>query len=184
MALQPLDRPAGSTQVLRFSGALLTDAANLATYPKDNGEVPAASPPNVPVGVRFLLADATALANTARKLPNYVFDDGQPAAVSPSAPFSQVIANVTNASDQLITNRTWAENTYITVEPKDAASAALLTGIDLGGVQVCLDGTASGLGLNSGLPVVIIPMIFTVLPTPQAPCNVDILIEVRHTASR
>lgn len=170
--------------MLRFSGAIITDTAALAAYPKDNGEVPAASPLNVPVGVRFLLADATAPTNTARKLPSFVFDDSVPAAVSPSAPFSQVIANVTNASDELITNRTWAENTYITVEPKDAASAALLTGIDLGGVQVCLDTLTSGLGLNTGLPVVIIPMIFTALPTGQAPCNVDILIEVRHTASR
>lgn len=188
MALQPT-RPIGSTQVLVFDGAIITDAAALAVYPKDNGEVPAGSPLNVPVGVRFALGDVSVPATPTQTLPGFVFDDGQLAAISPHAPTTGAIANVLNATDQDITLRTWAANTYITVEPKDAASAAILTGIDLGGVRVILDNApgaaaTTGLGLGTGLPVVVIPMILTALPTAQAPLNVTIIIEVRHTASR
>jgi hypothetical protein len=193
MALQPLDRPAGSTQVLRFSGLIRLSGAvgagpafTTATYPpKSNGEAPSDIAANTPTGVRFLLADATAPTNAARKLPSFVFDDSVPAAVSPTATFSQVIANVTNASDQLITTRTWAENTYITVEPKDSATAAALVGVDVGGAQFCLDvGASSGLGLNTGLPVLILPIISANAAAQWVNLNVDILIEVRHTASR
>lgn len=191
MALQPT-RPVGSTQVLVFSGAVITDAAALAVYPKNNGEVPAASPLNVPVGVRFAFGNVSVPASPTSTLPGFVFDDAQLAAASPHDPTFAAVANILNATDANISARTFADNTYVTVEPNDAASAAILTGIDLAGVQVILDsapgsvGAAAetGLGQGTGLPVLVIPMILTALPTVQAPLNVTIIVEVRHTASR
>ena len=184
MALQPFRAP-GSTQVLRFTGPITLGAAALATYPKANGEAPAGIAANVPSGVRFLLADATAPTDRTRTLPDFVYDDTQPAAVSPRPPVSLAIPNITNASDLLITNRTWCRNTYITIEPRTAATAAALVGVDTGSAQFCLDvGASSGLGLNTGLPVLILPIISANAAGQWVDLDVDISIEVRHTASR
>lgn len=185
MALQPSPRPAGSTQVLRFTG-LITLGDPLATYPKENGEVTSGVAANTPVGVRFLLADATDPTNPTTTLPDFVYDDSQPAGAAPHAEFSQAIANVTTATDRLITNRTWCQNTYVTVEPRTAAAAAALVAIDQASAQFAIDGTNSGLGGTTGLPVLILPMIFANISDAQnwVDVDVDVLVEIRHTPSR
>ncbi len=184
MALQPSPRPAGSTQVLRFTG-LITLGNALAVYPKDNGEVTSGVALNTPVGVRFLLADATDPTDTTTTLPDFVYDDSQPAGAAPHAATSSAIANVTNAADALITNRTWCQNTYITVEPRTAAAAAALVAIDEANAQFAIDTLTSGLGLNTGLPVLILPMIFANASNENwVDVDVDIHIEIRHTPSR
>ena len=186
MALQPT-RPIGSTQVLTFSGAIITGVP-FAQFspPKPNATVASdfVPAPGTYTGVRFLMGDVSVPATPTQTLPGYVFDDSQLAAVSPHAPVVTAATPITQAGELDITARTWAGNTYITVEPADAASAAILTGVDLSGVQVVIDTATSGLGLDTGLPVIVIPMELTALPTINAPLNVNIIIEVRHTASR
>jgi hypothetical protein len=185
MALQP-KRPVGSTQVLRFSGAIKLGAFTTAAYPKANGEAPSNIAANTPTGVRFLLADSSNVQDTTARLPADVFDDTQPAGSAPHAPTSQVIPNVTNASDELITDRTWCQNTYVTIEPRNAATAAALLAVDLSNVQFCLDsGASSGLGLNTGLPVLILSITSANAGGPQwVDLSVDVFVEVRHSASR
>lgn len=192
MALQPSARPAGSSQVLRFSGQITIAPAagnpgafTTAQYPKANGEAPNDIAANTPTGVRFLLADATDPTDMTTRLPSTCFDDSQPAGAAPHATTSNAIANITNASDQLITNRTWCQNTYVTVQPRTSAAAAALVGVDLASVQFCLDsGASSGLGLNTGLPVLILPIISANAAGQWASIDVDILVEVRHSVSR
>jgi hypothetical protein len=191
MALQPSARPAGSTQVLRFSGNITVAPAapggfTTAQYPKTNGTAPNDIGANTPTGVRFLLADAAAPTDPKTTLPNFVYDDSVPAAVSPLAPVTGVtVANVVNPTDQLITGRTWCENTYVTIEPRDAATAAALVAVDLSATRFCLDvGADSGLGLNTGKPVLILVLTSANAAAQWVNLNVDILVEVRHTASR
>lgn len=188
MALQP-KRPAGSTQVLRYTGFITLGGFTIAGpsgYPKVSGEAPSDIAANTPTGIRFLLADSTDPADPTTRLPSFVYDDGQPAGASPHAPTSTVIPNITTATDQLITDRTWCQNTYVTIEPRDAASAAALVGVDLSNVQVALDvGANSGLGTNTGLPVLILPIISANAAGAwgNGP-NVDVLVEVKHSVSR
>jgi hypothetical protein len=177
MAIQPSDRPAGSAHQLRFTGSLAEGVA-LATFPKTNATFPSGVADGSTVGARFLLADATALTNTEKKFPSNVYDDSQPAAASPHAPVAtSLVAGVTNAGESDISLRTWAQNLRIVVNSK---AANILT-VDLSGVKVVLDGATSGLGLSSGLPVVIIPMTLTDNQTASA---IDFVFEVPATGSR
>ncbi|MGL4255616.1 MAG: hypothetical protein ACRCSL_04725 [Microbacterium sp.] len=170
--------------MLRFRGALTLGADPFGTYPMANAEVPSDVAANVAIGVRFLLADATAPTDVSRRLTNGVFDDSQPAGASPHAPQSVVVANVTTATDQVITSRTWAQNTYVTIQPQTAADAALLVGVEASDAQIVLDGVDSGLGTNTGLPVLILPLVFSAGAQQFAPVNIDMLVEVRHSAVR
>ena len=185
MALQPT-RPIGSTQVLTFSGAITTGVPfALFSPPKPNATI--ATDAVVPgfTGVRFLLGDVSVPATPTQTLPGFVFDDSQLAGVSPHDPVATAaVGTITLANEEDITARTWCENTYITIEPNDAASALILTGVDLNGAQFVIDTLTSGLGTNTGLPVLILPCQISALPTIQAPLNVTVIVEVRHTASR
>lgn len=176
MAIQPSDRPAGSSHVLRFTGSI-TEGVILATFPKANGTFPDVAN-GATGGVRFLLADATALTNVEKRFPGVVYDDEQPASSSPHAAVTTAtVAGVTQAGEQDISLRTWAQNLQIRVLSR---VANILT-IDLANVQVVLDTLTSGLGLNSGLPVVIIPMTFTDNAVASA---IDIVFEIPTTSSR
>ena len=98
-----------------------------------------------------------------------------------------VVANVTTATDANVTSRTWVHNLYVTVIPQTADDAAWLTGVDSENAFIVLDGVDSGLGLNTGLPVLILPMTFTFSNWPYGQNtgpDVDICIEVRQTSSR
>ena len=182
MALQPSARPAGSSQVLRFSGLITLGSFASTAYPKANGELPSNAAANTLIGVRFLLADATDPTDTTTTLPTDAYDDNDPAAAAPHSP--TLGCTYLNGTDLNISDRTWCQNTYVTVVPRTVAAAALLGAVDTAGVEVVLDsGASSGLGLNTGLPVIVIPMAFTTVS--QFPgCDVDILVEVRHSASR
>lgn len=184
MALQPT-RPIGSTQVLTFSGSITTGVAFL-NFPKPNATIAtdATLAPGF-TGIRFLLGDVSVPATPTQTLPGFVFDDSQLAGVSPHDPVATAaVGTITLANEEDITARTWCENTYITIEPNDAASALILTGVDLNGAQFVIDTLTSGLGTNTGLPVLILPCELSALPTIQAPLNVTVIVEVRHTASR
>jgi len=184
MALQPF-RPAGSTQVLRFRGKLELSADNFGTYPIANGEVPANVVSGVAMGVRFLLADATDPLDPTTTLPQFVYDDGQPAGTAPRTPGYGAIANVTTATDANVSNRTWVHNLYVTIRPLTPNDAAWFTAVEDENAFIVLDGVDSGLGTNTGLPVLILPMVFNFTQwNYQEGPDVDLLIEVRQTSSR
>lgn len=185
MALQPQVRPDGSNLVLQFRGALTLSAQPFGSYSNlQNAEVPSSVAANTAIGVRFLLANASTPTNASSRLLDAVFDDAQPAGVSPHAAQTLVVPNVTTATDRVITSRTWVQNTYIRIQPQNAAAAALLVGVDDANAQMVLDLTDSGLGRNTGLPVLILPLIFSTGAVGFAPVNIDMLVEVRHSAVR
>jgi len=188
--LQPSPRPDGSSQVLRFIGALNAGAA-LATYPKVNGtvssdEIAGQGGTHFRVA-RFLLADTTNLLDLKRQLPDVVFDDSQPAGASPHVPTTSGVpaslADILNANDLDITQRTWCQNTYVTVVPLDSASAATILAVNPTATRVCLDdGASSGLGTSTGYPVMCLAIDLGALPT--FPVNLLVQIEVRQSAVR
>jgi hypothetical protein len=184
MALQPSDRPASSTQVIRFTGGVQQGVAQ-AVYPKANCEysldVPPLAPPDT-YCLRLLLADATDLADQLRRFPEFVFDDTQPAGASPHAP-TFFATPMLNATDANISQRAWFKNTYVTIQPLDTFSKGLLALVPPTLTEVCLDGVNSGLGTNTGLPVICIALDIPNVPEEGA-INLDILIEIRHSASR
>lgn len=185
MALQPTDRPASSVQVLRFTGTVTAGEA-LATFPKTNGTFTTGGAVGDARGVRFLFADATALTNTAKKFALHVYDDEQPSGAAPHAPVAAGgTALIVNAGESIIghgtqtaTDRSWCQNTHVTVK----SLAANLGSVDTEGALIVLDTLTSGLGLNSGLPVLILPV--TLLGNAVASFDVDLLIEIRWSAHR
>lgn len=178
MALQPQDRPAGSEQVLRFVGTILPDVA-LEVFPKANGSMTTGGAVGSTRGIRFLFADATNLANQLRRFPELVYDDSQPGGASPHAPVATtLVAQVVNANEQSVALRTWAQNTDVDIK----GLSANLGGIDTENCFVVLDTLTSGLGTNTGLPVLIVPISLT--GQAVASVNVDVRIEIRWTAHR
>jgi hypothetical protein len=195
MSMQPLDRPVDSAQILRYRGPV-TIGGPSGTYPKNNAEIPSDSLFGpvvnvVPAGqfrawVRFLLGDATAPTNPLKRLPAYVFDDSNLAGVSPHKPVASVISVTPgiNASDLSIAARTWAPNLHIAVQALDAK----VISVDTGDACVLLDsGPTSGLGRNTGLPVIALGFNVlaggTEIPTLQA-FDIDITFEVRWAPHR
>lgn len=186
MALQPADRPAGSNQVLRFRGTVAAGEA-LATFPKTNGTFTTGGAVGDVRGVRFLLADATDLTNQARQFQDAVYDDGQPASASPHAPIANggLVPLVINVGELVVgygttpeLGPTWVQNTRVIVKGLSANIGSL----DTEGSFVVLDTLTSGLGLNSGLPVIILPV--TLLGSAVASFDVDVLVEIRQSATR
>jgi len=196
MALQPLDRPQGSSHILRFNGVVAAFGALLTDYPKKNGTFAVeriVGSPNLVVA-RFLLGDVsappTSLENTERVLPfGSAYDASTPAgAQAAPAVLSGAVAsagNILNGTDQDITQRTWCDNTYVTIQATDPTTAAALLSINPLQTRVCLDnGAASGLGLSTGFPVVCIAMDLGAPQVPIAALSLDVLIEVRDSRTR
>jgi hypothetical protein len=136
------------------------------------------------VGVRFLLGDPLALTDLSKKFGSQVYDDSQPydgTAPHPPIVVPATIPGIVAAGEIDITNMTWARNTYIHVQSLDSATLANISDVSLTGAFFLRDTATSGLGLNSQLPVLVLPMTFT---TPGAPMRVRIVIEIRHTLPR
>jgi hypothetical protein len=225
MSLSPLDRPAGSSQVLRYRGRVswfipgdVPTLVPLATFPKPNGIFPSNAPivpvgPGVPAAffvayARFLLADPgaasppldpVALANPLRRLPSVVYDDSQPAGASPHSSIPSLNTPGINNGELILNPLTWAQNLEVHSSDVDenvlqadvgmAVAAGAATPDGSTGAFVLLDGTASGLGLNTGLPVVMVPFkVLADVSNPQVPALrtffVDITFEIRHTPHR
>lgn len=191
MAIQPQARvPSAVNQTLRFVGTIVKDTAALAAYPKANGTLPSDAVSTETWGARFLLADATDPTDTTTTLPYYVYDDSTPAAVAPHAATTGAVAKMLTATDQIIgapnaagTNRSWCNNVEIKVY--EASLGALTTAVTVvpGDAYIVLDTLTSGLGLNTGLPVLVLPITTTFTSTGP---NIDVYIEItiRPTASR
>lgn len=209
-SLSPLDRPDGSTQVLRYRGVVITAPAQASgVYPKTNASIPTDS---AIVGqefiawVRFALfdpgfasppADPAAVANPLRKYPEFVFDDSQLAGTAPHPAVPSVLSPTAgiNASDLSLHGKTWAQNIdikYVQIDPNvHIADVGLYAdGVDSNAARVLLDtatvgGVGSGLGLGTGLPVVAIRFVVaTNGQTQTQPFSVDITFEIRHTEIR
>jgi len=179
MAIQPIDRPAGTAHVLRFTGNI-AETANTAigAFPKPNGEYPSGPIDGAVVGVRFLLASTVDGTDMAKRFPSHVYDDAQPAAASPHAAVASTpVAGVVGAVDMSIALRTWAQSLKVRVLSK---AVNILT-VDVGAIHVILDTATGGLGTNSGLPVVVVPMTFT---DNQLASAIDITFEIPASGSR
>jgi len=195
MPLSHLPRPVGSTQVLVFAGKL-TAGGPLATYPIADGTFSSdkITFSNIVVA-RLLLSAPLDPGNPLFTLPDFVFDNTQPAA---SAPLPAVLhgaaangTNVLNASDLDVSDRAWAQNAYVTVEVIDIVTAALVFALPASPYKFCLDvgaaagvNAASGLGTDTGLPVLVMAIDIGAPQVPITQLGVRITLEIRHTASR
>jgi len=186
MAIQPSTRASGSSLILHYRGTLVLGANNFGDFspPIANGVVPADVADGVVIGVRFLLADATDPTDPTTLLPSFAFDDTQPAGASPHAPVFNAVAGITTATDQIISSRTWAQNTHVVIQPQTAAAAASLVAVETDKAQIVLDLVDSGLGGNTGLPVLILPMVFAFANAAFVPAAIEMVVEIRHTYVR
>lgn len=197
MALFPLNRPAESTQVLRYRGAITVGEAT-AVYPKTDATFPSDS--TIDAGttfftawVRFALFDPSDLTDTQTLLPLNVYDDNQPADDAPHAAVACAVSATLgiNATDLSLNTRTWAQNLQIRYTQIDEnvllADAAVSVDNDpANGAMVLLDNaTTSGLGDGQGLPVVAVKFVVaTTQGGARQDFNVDITFEVRHSNHR
>lgn len=191
MAIQPQARvPSSSSQTLRFTGMVVKDTAALAVYPKANGTLPSDAATTETWGARFLLADATDPTDISTTLPAHVYDDTTPAAASPHAPTTGAVSKLLTATDLIIgapgaiaTNRAWCNN--VDIEIKSIQLGALTTGAQIlpDRAYIVLDTLTSGLGLNTGLPVLVLP-INTVFTSTGPNVAIDITVTIVHSASR
>ena len=200
----PLPRPAGSSQVLRYRGTVTVGGNVTATYPIGNMEAPldAPSPGSglITACVRFALFNPNDIANyPASLVPGYQtalplsdYDDNQPASAAPHTPVAcTAVAGCVNATDLSLNKFTWAQNVAIRFNNIDPAhvfacdSAISQDGNIANGALAVVDGTNSGLGTNTGLPVMIVS--FTTADNGDggsAPFNIDIEFEIRHSRRR
>jgi len=172
-----VQRPPGSEHIMVIDADLVTTAA---TFPRANASYQALAGE---VGVRFLLGDPLLLSDPLKKYDVMVYDDGQPYDSAPHLPVvvPVTIPGIVAAGELEITDRTWARNTYIHVQSLDSTTLANISDVNLTGAFFLLDTLTSGLGLNTLLPVLVLPMTFT---TPGDPMRVRIVIEIRHTLPR
>ncbi len=196
MSLDPLVRPASSTQVLRYRGTVDLGQFASTAYPQVAGETPTdaqISGLNFIAVVRFPFFKPGALINTQKRLPENVFDDGQPAAEAPHDPVAAVAsvgpATGINATDLTLNRRTWAQNLEIRYTQIDAnvvlCDAAVSIDNDLAnGALVLLDTDDSGLGTDTGLPVIAVKFVVTADDGALRPFDIDIEFEVRHSNHR
>ncbi len=198
MSLAPLDRPAGSTQTLRYRGTMIQGGA-AASYPKGAGEYPSNSAVSLgyfTAWVRFPLADVTGTAvdlnNTQKRLAAFVYDDGQLAEDVPSS-LVACTASATpgiNTSDLSMNRFTWAQNLRIHYSQIDTNVVLCDSGVSVdnnpaNGAVVLLDsGASSGLGDGTGLPVIAVRFVVAANDGALQDFDVDIAFEVRHTAIR
>lgn len=164
MAIQPSNRPAGSSHVLRFLGRLVEQTA--AGVQVVNGEVPQGAVANVRTIVKFALADMTALTNLQRRLPPSAYDDTTPAGSSPHVntgsygpsiplpPLSGVPAGKTYAQNIRVRAQ---EISATAANPNIAQIEELFPFVQLDGAP----GSGQGLEQNTGIPVLCLFIHFT-----------------------
>jgi len=186
MPTQPT-RPAGSSLSLRYSGAFASGQA-LATFPKTQSTY---SSNTTTIGgivyneIRLLMSDNTSaltLGESPSTLPNYAFDDEQPSALAPHAATNGLGLTVDglNVGEKDISLRTWCQNMRVTVVPQDPTTTTAVTAFASALTKVVLDTASSGLGTNTGLPVVV--LFFTL--TGPGTLNLDIRLDIRASGAR
>lgn len=144
--------------------------------------------------------DAAALANQRRRFPQYLYgDDAQFAAASPHKPIPALNTAGVNDGELILNQCTWAQNIQVRSSNVDLNVIATDLGMatqetqpvgaipDSHGVILVRDTLTGGLGLDTGLPVLVVP--FCVLATTEQtpalqPFSVDLTIEIPHSSSR
>lgn len=185
--LSVLPRPVGSALFLRFVGTILPGAA-LAAYPKANGTFSSDAIAATTVYVaRVLMADPLDLTNPMTQLPLIAFDNTQPAGSAPVVPtasgaLAPTLADILNGTDLDMSDQAWAQNVHITVEPTDHATGLVPLVWNAAQAKFCVDAPNSGLGGNTGFPVLCLALDLGAQP-PQS-VSVLITVEVRHSVSR
>lgn len=232
----PLDRPEGSSHVLRYRGTVAPAALGgeiptpvpLATFPKPNASFPSDTPVVTPLVVvpappnpiallpyfvayaRFLLADPgpipgvldpVALANYRRRFLESVYDDSDPAGISPHGVIPALNDPGLNNGELILNAFTWAQNIQVRSSQIDlnviAQDIGMKTGVTAAtgqgstGVTVVRDTLTSGLGLNTGLPVIVVPFVVLAQSNGQPQptfllqsFGVDLTIEIPHSIGR
>lgn len=187
--MQPSNRPAGSSHILRYTGTFQVGVAN-AVFPK-TGNAQVSSDQVAGAGnaqsIRLLLADSTDITDLQKTFPDFVYDDGVPAGSSPHAPVVVPAATeLLNKNELDISLRTWCQNTYVTVTPISSPVSPVTSpgffNVAADVQAVVLDAPNSGLGGNTGLPVLVIGLRATA-PIAQS-IDLDIVVEIRQSASR
>lgn len=189
MAIQPTTRLAGSSHLIRFQGVLVAGA----TPQTLNATVPATAAPtaNVPLEIKFALADLTALTDQTKRLPGTIFDDGQPAAASPHA--NTTIGGPSAGGGNVPAGKTWEQNVRVRAQELTASTAApLIARIDVLTPTATIDTTTTGLSGNTGVPVIGISFAFTAagvaaIGTAGAPgvgVSIVVEIEIPHSPAR
>lgn len=177
-------RPAGSSHKLFFQGAFASGEA-LATFPKTQATY---SSNTTTIGgvayreIRLLLTDSTSVGSTASTLPSAAYDDENPAGAAPHSPTLGIglTTDGLNVGESDISLRTWAQNLGVSVVSQDPTTATAVTAFASTMTKVVLDTLTSGLGLNTGLPVVV--LFFTM--TGPATLNLDIRLSVQASDAR
>jgi hypothetical protein len=183
---QPI-RPAGSSHKLYFQGAFASGQA-LATFPKTQATY---SSDTTTIGgvvyreIRLLMADNTSpatLASPIAQLPGSAYDDESPASAAPHSPTLGIglTTDGLNVGESDISLRTWCQNLAVTVVAQDPTTATAVTAFASLLTRVVLDTATSGLGTNTGLPVVV--LLFTM--TGPATLNLDIRLTVQASDTR
>lgn len=189
--LIPLNRPSGSSLRLRYRGTIVAGEAT-AVYPKTNATYASDAPivgSNFLTGVRFALFNPSDLADTAKRLDGYVYDDEQPAGAAPHGTVL-VTAGGAPGTDKSMNAQTWAQNVqihYNKIDPNVViADAAVSVDNDiLNGAQLVLDsGVSSGLGTNTGLPVVAILFTVALNDGARQSFDVDLTFEITQSSTR
>lgn len=184
--------------MLRYRG-LVTEGSNANVYPQD----PVVYPADSHIGgsfsfvawLRFSLWNAWDDERTPQtELPTWIYDDSQFAGASPHGTIACLASSTPgiNTTDLSINTKTWAQNIDIVSRKIDPNVLFADTGVSLdnnpaNGAMVLLDqGSSSGLGFNTGLPVVAVP--FTVQTSGESPTlqnfSIDVTITIRHSAIR
>lgn len=191
-----LPRPVGSTQVLRYRLQIDPGQA-AAVYPKTNATFAPDSgsfePSVFTQWARFALFNPDFVAfDVRRRFPAFVYDDSQFASQSPHKPIACLPSSSPgiNDTDLSLNHYTWAQNVLIHYNKIDKNVLIADTGIARdnspgNGALILLDTLESGLGQNTGLPVVAIR--FEVSDGGQQgpqPFDVDLEIEIRKSSIR
>jgi len=162
---------------------------------------------------RFLLADPgdvpgvvdpAALANFRRRFPQFLYgDDSQLAAKSPHKPIPALNTDGVNDGELILNQCTWAQNIQVRSSNVDIN----VIGTDVGmatqetqpvgsipgshGVILVRDTLTGGLGLNTGLPVIIVPVMVLAQSNGQQqpvfsiqPFGIDLTIEIGQSKAR
>jgi len=191
-----LPRPIGSTQVLRYR--LQVDPGQAAAaYPKTNGTFASDSgsfePGIFTQWARFALFNPDFVTlDVRRRFPPFVYDDSMLASQSPHRPIACLPSSSPgiNDTDLSLNHYTWAQNVLIHYNQIDKNVRIADCGISRdnspgNGALILLDTLESGLGQNTGLPVVAIR--FEVSDGGQQgpqPFTADFEIEIRKSSIR
>lgn len=176
MAIQPQDRLAGSSHILRYVGALIAGASPQVF----NATVPTGYAANTATAVKFAFRDMTALTNNEKRLPALTYDDNQPASLSPHS--------LAGTFGPGLGGPTWVQNIRVRAHEVEASTASpFIARIDVLSPRVEFGGMGT---LAAGNPLLFLDFHFTAAGVAQLDdvesggIQIAVEIEVPHAMIR